>query len=365
MKNNIKICFVASTAYSLFNPSYKASFGGAELQIYLISKELAKDDKIDVSVIVAANNGRQIEVYDKVNVYKAYNLKRNFLNYIKSSIQLYFALKKINPDIVIRRSGGGEVGVCALYCKLNKKKFIYNVASDFDLNGVFFQGSKGKIFKYGFLHSDKYIAQTNSQVKILKQKYNKNINNIYLIKNSFHINQSNAYKKENILWVGRSINIKRPEIFLKLAKDFSKEKFVMIMQKSDSQLWDKINNKAKNIQNLELIKRVDFHEINKYFNKAKVFVNTSTGEGFPNTFLQAANAQTPILSLKVNPDSFITNNKCGTACNDDYTQLKQSLKKMLQDKIYYQNLANNCLKYINKNHNIKENIKKWKKIIKY
>jgi len=363
MDNKIKICFVSSTAYPLFNPNYKSSFGGAEMQIYLISKELAKDNNFDVNIIVATNNGRGKEIYNKVKVYKAYNLKRNLLNFIKASFKLYFALKKIKPDIVIRRAGGGEVGVCALYCKLNKKKFIYSIAHDFDLNGVFSQGLKGKIFEYGFRRADIFIAQTGNQVSVFKKRHYESIDNLHLIKNSLKINKKSTYKKDAILWVGRSIDFKRPEIFIALAKEFPHEKFVMIMQKSNLKLWDKIYRQAKEVKNIELIERVEFNKIDEYFNKAKIFVNTSIDEGFPNTFLQAANAQTPILSLKVNPDNFITKYECGISCDDDFDKLKQGLKKIIQGKEYYNNLANNCLVYLNKNHNIKENIKKWKKVI--
>ena len=42
------------------------------------------------------------------------------------------------------------------------------------------------------------------------------------------------------------------------------------------------------LSNLELYEDVPWNKIDTYFSNARVFVNTSTHEGFPNTFVQAA-----------------------------------------------------------------------------
>ena len=43
----MKVCFIAPKAYSLFNPSANAAFGGAEVQISLLSKEMAKNKELE------------------------------------------------------------------------------------------------------------------------------------------------------------------------------------------------------------------------------------------------------------------------------------------------------------------------------
>ena len=149
-----------------------------------------------------------------------------------------------------------------------------------------------------------------------------------------------------------------------LAKEFPNEKFVMIMPKSsDVVLWKKIFDESKKIKNLKLIEKVPFNKIQKYFNKAKVFVNTSESEGFQNTFIQACIAKTPILSLKINPDNFLNKFKCGLCCCDDMKRFKERLEKLLNNRKKYKSLKNNCLKYVKKNHDIKKIIGRWKDLL--
>ncbi len=365
-KQKIKVCFVSPFAYSLFNPEVDLKFGGAEVQMYLVATELAKDENFDVNFVVLDVGQKKKEKHQGVKVYKAYKRGRNILNLIKAPLEQVITLAKINPDIVISRAAGVEVGISAFYCKLFRKKFVYSIAHDNDVNRSFFKGARGRIFKFGFEHANFYIAQSQKQVDTLEKTYNKEFFNIKVIRNSFRIKESKELSKGYILWVGSSIDFKRGEIFLKLAREFPKEKFIMIMTKSKANLekWEKISGETEKISNLELVEQVPFKQINEYFARAKVFVNTSTGEGFPNTFLQAMMNKTPILSLNVDPDDFINKYECGFSCNDNFNDLKDKLDYVLNDKDIRVNMGENGYKYISKNHNIKENLKLWKEIIR-
>lgn len=363
MAKRVKVCFVSIFAYHLFNCNSELNFGGAEVQMSILAKELAKDFEFDVNFIVGDFGQKDLEIYNNVKLHKSYKLGRNLLNLIRATSQLYFVLKKICPDIVIARAAGAETGISAFYCRLNKKKFIYSIAHDNDANGNNFRGLRGKIFKYGFMNADRLIAQSNNQAAMLEKFYLAKTDSI-LIRNSLPILPKLNIHKKGILWVGRSVNIKRPQIFINLAKDFPTEKFTMIIRKNNLNIWENIKKQAENIKNLKFIGGVPFDQVGKYFKEAKIFVNTSKKEGFPNTFLQAALNSVPIVSLNVNPDRLITKYQCGIFCNNDYEKLKNSLSKLLHNQKYYNLLAGNCLNYVRKNHNIKDNIIEWKEAIK-
>jgi glycosyltransferase involved in cell wall biosynthesis len=108
---------------------------------------------------------------------------------------------------------------------------------------------------------------------------------------------------------------------------------------------------------------VPLKESESYFTHAKVLVSTSSSEGFPNVFLQACAAKTPILSLKVDPDGFIKNQKCGLVCDDNYVELKAGLEKFFQDKEFYQVVSENCFNYLKANHSLEKNILSWKELL--
>ena len=86
---------------------------------------------------------------------------------------------------------------------------------------------------------------------------------------------------------------------------------------------------------------------------AKILVNTSTAEGFPNTFLEAGLTQTPILSLKVNPDNFISKYKCGVIASNNQKDLEKRLSNLLNHNSRLRKLGVNNYKYAIKYHGLK------------
>ncbi len=154
-------------------------------------------------------------------------------------------------------------------------------------------------------------------------------------------------------------------MLLELALNLKSEHFTMICpyNKKDKVEWEKLKQKANDIGNITFIEKVPFNEIQDYFNKAKLFVNTSDYEGFPNTFLQSAQAKTPIVSLNVNPDNFITEKECGIFADGDFNKMVEETKKLLQNEFKLENKGENCLNYLKKNHDITIVVKQLEQII--
>ena len=364
MERKIKVCFQSTFAYPLFNPKSKVKHGGSEVQVYLLAKELAKDEKYDVTVLVGDFGQKNIEYYDNVKVVKGHKLEKNAVNYIKGPIKLYRALKKINPDVVIQRSACAETSICAYYCKKNNKKFIYSVAGEWDVTGEFAKkGMVGKLFSYGLKNTDKIITQNKNQENALRKWRREKSKDTTLIKTGYEIPETSKTTKETILWVGRCHELKQPEIFISLSEKIPEEKFVMIMPKgNDIEKWNKLKKKSEKIQNLRLIEKVPFHKIEKHFQEAKIHVNTSKHEGFPNTFIQAAKNKTPIVSLNVNPDNFAS--KYGHYCKNNFEKLVEKTRTLAKDKSKIKELGSKAYKYVEKEHSIERIIEKWKKEIK-
>ncbi len=363
----VKVCIVFPFGYSLYNNNCNVGFGGAEVQLFLISKEFAEKDYFDVHAIVG-NYGikrKTSATYNNIKIHITQPLDKKKVNFIRRPINLLSTLMKMKPDIIIQMCASVETGFCAFYCKLFKKRFLFLIAHEIDVNGEFEnRGIAGKVYRFGINNATFIIAQNEDQVLQLQKYKQKKITNIKVIKNAYEIKDVNMGKKSSILWVARCDDWKRPELFLKLAENFPNEKFVMICPKgANIPYWIKIFHSAKTLKNLTFHEFIPFHEIDQFFRAAKIFVNTSVFEGFPNTFIQASKNRTPIISLKVNPDNFLTLYKCGFSCNDDFNKMVGYLEKLIENPELYLEYSQNSFDYMKKNHDIVKLGKEWRNLI--
>ncbi len=127
--------------------------------------------------------------------------------------------------------------------------------------------------------------------------------------------------------------------------------------------YEEMVRRAKKVENLEFLKQVEFDEIENYFARAKFFVCTSKGEGFPNTYIEACKNGTPILSLNVNPDNFLSRFNCGICADDDWERFAQQLRTMLESE-KLREYGQNARKYAEQKHDIKNIINRYKELFK-
>ncbi|HSV27879.1 MAG TPA: glycosyltransferase, partial [Sedimentisphaerales bacterium] len=162
------------------------------------------------------------------------------------------------------------------------------------------------------------------------------------------------------LWMGRSAAVKGPTRFLELARLKPGLKFTMVCQPAaDDMDFGKLASEAAGIHNLTFVPGVPFGQTDTYFAGAKVLVNTSDSEGFPNVFVQATKYGVPILSLNVNPDGFLDKYRCGLCAGGDWRRFVEMLD-MLLDAANYAAYSENARGYFNENHDMGTIIAKYK-----
>lgn len=358
IKPTIKICFISRAAYPLFNPKCKATFGGAEVDLFMIAKELAKDKRFSVNFLVGDFGQKDIENINNVKIFKSYKVKECKL---AQMLKLIIKLIKIKSDIYFQESASGGTGVIRSATKLLRKKFIYRTASDIDCNGKFIENKfiEGFLFKLGIKYADVVITQNNANKKQLKKSIG--VGSI-VVKNSLKIKHFKNNNRKYILWIGRSNKLKQPYIFLDLAKKIPRENFVMICPPTAYNSIDlkKLKRQIVNLPNIKLINYVPFAEINEYFSTAKIFINTSEYEGFPNTFVQSVINATPIITLNIDPDNFMAKSGCGVCANGKVSKLISETKRILNSKEEWKKMSDKAYCYALDNHDIKVIINKYK-----
>ena len=359
-QRRLKICYIAPKTYPIFNPNVGDYFGGANVDLYYLATEIAKDKRFESSFIVADYGQNDVETIEGVKVIKSLDFSKNALN---SLVRTWGALKRADADIYMMKCASAGVPLVAMFCKLHHRVFVYRLAHLFESDGTYVRENPtvGRLFAWSLRQAKLVFAQNAIDVENLTRTMGISP---HMIPNGHRLPPVQQQIRDTILWVGRDTPFKKPERFLELVKAVPNEHFTMVCQTlSNDQYYMNIIAEAGKIPNLQFIRHVPFNQIDTYFQRAKIFVNTSDAEGFPNTFIQACKCATPILSFNVNPDDFLGQYRCGLCAGGDW----DSFVKMLQDLLVPQNAQQygaNGRHYVEQNHDIVKIATLYKQIFK-
>ncbi|MDH4203366.1 MAG: glycosyltransferase family 4 protein [Phycisphaerae bacterium] len=347
-------------AYPIFNPSVESVFGGAEVDLYLLATELAKDDAFEVRFVVADYGQPDEEQRENVRILKSVNFKQNSLT---GAVKIWRALKRAGADWIMLETASPGVPLGRVFCRQYGCRMLYRTASQRECDGTYIREKPllGRLFTRSLKKCDCVVTQNQRDQDLMHNHFGVEST---VIPNGHRIPNLAGVDKDSILWVGRSAAIKGPGRFIELAAALPEESFVMVCQKATGDTrYDALRTAAAKLANLRFIERVPFHDIDSCFQSAKVFVNTSDSEGFPNTFIQACKAGTAILSFGVNPDYFLDTHRCGVACDFSQERMTEQLKKMLNEQRYNE-LGQHGQEYAAANHDIVRIAERYKDIFK-
>ena len=207
--------------------------------------------------LVADFEQNELEIYNNIKVVKGHSQEKSIINYFTAFFKFYRRLVQINADIYFTANLSKYVGFTNLYCKLTGKVHIHRtehqhqVDKPLILKHIRKGHSRYLFFLMGYMNVDHIVVQNDEDQVKLKRTFNYPSN---VIRNSYPIQKVKHKNKSLILWVARSEKWKRPELFIKLAKAYPSEKFVMIMPMADNpNFFEYINNKAQKVKNLQFI----------------------------------------------------------------------------------------------------------------
>jgi glycosyltransferase involved in cell wall biosynthesis len=143
-------------------------------------------------------------------------------------------------------------------------------------------------------------------------------------------------------------------MFLDLAERLSGHRCVMVVTAEEGQesLLQHIRDRAQVMPNLELHEQVPLHEIEQHFARARVFVNTSTYEGFPNTFVQAAMNGVPIVSWRVDPDRLLSQEVIGLCASGSFDRLLGLVEELCASQEKREMLGRRAQQYAYAHHDV-------------
>jgi glycosyltransferase involved in cell wall biosynthesis len=300
------LCFVAPFAWPVLAgiPELKI-VGGAEVQQSILSRALAKAG-FEVSMVCNDFGQPDGVRVDGVTVYKTHRLEQGIpvVRFLHPRLSTtWAALRRANADIYYTRSCSMLTGVVAAFCRRYGRRSMYAAASDID-----FMPERSRqrfrrdrwMFEYGVRNADTIVAQNAFQQESCFARYGRRATVIP----SAYAPPPGATADENgsVLWAGTIRDYKQPELLLEMARRLPQHRFVMVGgagggRPEDVRYYTGVKREAQSLRNVEFAGFVPYAGIEAYFNRARVFVNTSRYEGFPNTFLQAWARGVPTVSF--------------------------------------------------------------------
>ena len=347
-------------------------FGGAELQMSILSKELVKRS-YDVSFITFGEKSSFYETYDDIKVYCAFNSKFKGYSYLHpyNIYSLIKILHKIEADIYIKKGYSPLTGIMAFIAKLQNKKFFFIASSDKDLSGKLDASSIDKwpniFYQFGVKNCTRVICQTNHQLNLLEQKVGKKG---IIIKNLYHLTNKENVKRDpkslKILWIGRLIHGKRPELFLRLAKQLPDYRFWIIISRHplDVDYYDQIYKEAIKIDNLDFLGYIPYKEIKRFYAESSMLISTSISEGFPNTFLEAWGNSIPVVSIGFDPDEIICNNGLGVHI-ENFEDLVKNVDMLIKNDRLREKMGMHGRKYVEAEHSVIRIVDEYEKLFNH
>ena len=134
----------------------------------------------------------------------------------------------------------------------------------------------------------------------------------------------------------------------------------MIGGRPEQEEFNVIAEEARQIPNLNFNGYLPIGKVEQFFLKAKLFVNTSSYEGFPNSFLQAWQKGIPVVSF-VDPDSLISRNRLGISVNS-FDEMINAVDNIVNNKIVFSPLK--IQEFYNNNLTIDGLVDEYEKVFK-
>lgn len=321
----MKVCVVSTNIVPYFRGDM---FGGAERQAAVILKALDKRG-VDCT-LVTSDLSKNVELpYRAENAYYSSDGVPILRFFTPRMTGILRALERVDADVYYQRNAGMITGVVAWFCRRNNRVFVYGAGSDqeFDKKKAIPGFRDRTMFFYGLRKADAVVVQNQAQQDALRAMLD--LPSV-IIPNGVESHPPEQ-KTDTVLWIGGLTTIKRPDVFLSVVKELPDVEFSIVGGPSGGEVsfGRHIQERAAKIPNLTVVGRLAPDEARRHVSRAALLVNTSAVEGFPNAFLEAWDAATPVVSF-VDVDGLISRYEVGKVCADE-SEMIRAIRELMQD----------------------------------
>jgi len=298
------VCFVAPECWPVLSSDADLGLiGGAEVQQCILARMFAAAG-YPVSMICLDYGQPQRVALDGITVHRAHAPDAGIpmLRFIHPRLTAMLrAMADVDADIYYQRSAAMLTAAMAGFCRQRRRRSVYAAASDSDFlpGKQQIQYSRDRwLFERGLRAVDRIVVQNPRQQADCFEHYGRQST---LVPSCYELPAgAKPCGGDTVLWVATMRSLKRPELFIEIAKRLPGIHFVMAGGQSGdpggAEYFESIRAAAAPVANLEFLGFLPLAKVEPWFDRARVLVNTSVYEGLPNTFLQAWARAVPTVS---------------------------------------------------------------------
>lgn len=341
----MKVCFVGLDNLPVLAPEYRRhTIGGEAVQQTLLARALARRGH-EVSMVVADYGQRDAAEWEAIRVFKAHRPDAGIpvLRFIHPRwTGMWSALTRADADLYYASCAGMHVGLLALFCRRYGRRFVFRTASDTDCDGsrllVRFARDRW-LYAYGLRRAHAILVQSESQAQALARNYGlaSRVAAMLVEKPS-----PDPARDIDLLWVSNIRKVKRPDRILELAERLQQVKIHMVggPLPGEEALFHHVSLRARAMANVSFHGRLSYWDANELYGRARLLVNTSDVEGFPNSYLQAWIRGVPVVTL-IDPDGVIEREGLGIAPKSA-AGIPDAIGRLLHDPVAWKAASDRC-----------------------
>ena len=343
-----RVCFIGMSNLPVLAREFnRHPIGGEQVQQTLLAKAFARRG-YPVSMITADYGQAEGASWDRVRTHKAFALRDGLpvLRFFHPRWSgLWSAMKRSQADIFYTSCGGAIVGQIAMYCTRHGHRMVFRVASDADcepeLPLIKYWRDK-KLYEYGLRRADCVLVQSERQRELLKRNFG--VDSIVagmLVESGGELRDFDD-RTFSAIWINNFRTLKRADRLLDAAQSLVDLDFHLVGGAAPGfqNYFDEICARARTQPNVSVHGQVPYHDVNEFYEQARVYVNTSEIEGFPNSYLQAWVRGTPVIAY-FDPDGLIAREGLGVAVSTQ-EELIEAIRILTTDATRWREASQRC-----------------------
>jgi glycosyltransferase involved in cell wall biosynthesis len=316
----VKIAFVEDAIFGY--ASGASVVGGAERQQWLLARALAA---AGWSVIVGMHGTLAIGERSTIEGVEFLGLGHAHIGLGRDHIHRvwYRFLASQRPDWWYWRCANHLLGSAVEIAKLAHVRTIFAAGFDTDVQprrALVRRPHWWPLYAWGLERSDRILVQHGGQLAALPKRWGPKAHLVPSIARLAPTVKPHSDRTPYVAWVAMLRQPKRPDALIEIARRAPTIRFVVCGGSTDfaspAGYGDRIIKALRSQHNVQFLGQVAPQTASQIIADAAMLISTSDQEGFPNTFLEAWAAGTPVISLKVDPDHVIERHRLGAIAGD-------------------------------------------------